>query len=234
MSGPVNSFKETRCAGCGKPLSVPKYAKLNFPKYHDECRPKNAPEIGAALGLSSRQAHRLLELAKIAPIGSYKGTYGSVSLFPVDSVAQLRAAMKGEIAKSLARQASAEMGVDTKTQRLLKLVDTLTVEDLPDDLWEQARSYYRSRNDGDCADCGPSGLVAFARHHFTNYDAILAEAKRQTGSRKLHDELQDATNQVIEAILVERGFLDKIKHVRNERPDHKLAREMTTAMYRRR
>ena len=204
--------RQVPCATCGVAITLEKHANSKYRYYCEKCRPLTAYEIGDALRLSNRQAQRLLRLAGIEPIDSYAGKYGPVHLYGPQAVDRLRRASSEEIEKARGRQSSAQKAIQTKTAQLMALIAKLVIENFPDDVWTEARNCYAFVH-GFGNECGPSGLIAYIRHNYSNYESLLADAEGRVGSTDFHQELQYEVNMKVERLLLERGLLDSTTDV---------------------
>ena len=104
---------------------------------------------------------------------------------------------------ALARQRStkAKRVADVKRTWLQQWAEAVSIEIdvLPINIWDRAEQHYAEREDfaEDFAGVGLNGVIAYARHRFTNYESLLRHLEGRAGCAEAYAVIKTRVNEAV-------------------------------------
>ena len=127
-------------------------------------------------GLNDTLIRMLCKPDKQVPNPHYRSA-SPASLYAIERVEQFVELHEDEITLARQRSAKAKRVADVKRTELQQWAEAVSIEVdvLPINVWERAEQHYA--NPEDFAGVGLNGVIAYARHRFTNYNHCCAISK---------------------------------------------------------
>lgn len=153
-------------------------------------------------GLTASMIWRLGEPDRTVPNPHYRSA-PPASLYLIERVERWIEANQAEVDRARqdrehrSRRMTAEM--QFRRDKLIEWASTvgIVVAPLPDDFYQRAVIHYES------GDVGRGGLIAFARHRYTNYERLLSEIEGKPGCGEAYMVIKARVNALVSDRLAE-------------------------------
>ena len=151
-------------------------------------------------GLNDALIRSLGEPDKRVPNPHYQSA-APASLYAIERVEQFVEQHEDEITLARQRSTKAKRVADVKRTELQQWAAAVSIEvdALPINIWDRAEQHYAEREDfaEDFAGVGLNGVIAYARHRFTNYESLLRHLEGRAGCAEAYTVIKARVNEAV-------------------------------------
>ena len=147
-------------------------------------------------GLNDALIRSLGEPDKRVPNPHYRSA-SPASLYAIERVEQFAEQHADKIALARQRSTKAKRVADVKRTWLQQWAEAVSIEIdvLPINIWDRAEQHYAERED--FAGVGLNGVIAYARHRFTNYESLLRHLEGRAGCAEAYTVIKARVNEAV-------------------------------------